>query len=326
YGFNDWYYAYGKNSPAGLLADAQLLSELAAGLPNRPYCVIDDGWQTKTKCALGQWSETRAPFDCMADLAAKMKAQNVRPGIWMRPLIDEIKAWPAEWHLAHRHGTLDPTRQEVLDVVAADIRRLTEWGYELIKHDFSTYDLLGDWGPKMAQTVTPDGWSFASRTHTTAEVINRLYKTIRDAAGKAVVIGCNTVSHLTAGAFELNRIGDDTSGNEWHRNPQMGVNTLAFRGIQHDTFYGADADCAPITNRIEWAKLEKWLDLLSRSGTPLFVSVDRAALTPQIRGALRNALVRAAVPLPLAEPLDWLETPTPARWKIGAEIQTYDWS
>ena len=326
YGFNDWYYAYGKNSPAGLLADASLLAELTAGLPNRPYCVIDDGWQTKSPTALGQWSETRPPFSSMAELAAQMKALDVRPGLWMRPLLDEINAWPAEWRLSRRQDVLDPTRPEVLEVVSADIRRITEWGYELIKHDFSTYDLLGDWGPKMADSVTPDGWAFSERTHTTAEVIDRLYATIQEAAGRAVVIGCNTVSHLTAGRFALNRIGDDTSGIDWSRNPKMGVNTLAFRGVHQDAFYGADADCAPITTGIAWEKLERWLDLLSRSGTPLFVSVDRAAVTPAVRTALRDALSRASGPLPLAEPLDWLKTATPERWKFGQETLTYDWS
>src|SRR4051812_1067260 len=211
----------------------------------------------------------------MQELAASMQRCGVRPGIWMRPLIDEIAAWPAAWRLSRNAKLLDPTLPDVKHLVQTDIRRLRDWGYELIKHDFSTYDILGRWGKDMpAGAITADGWSFASRTHTSAEVIGELYRTIREAAGDAVIIGCNTVSHLSAGLFELNRIGDDTSGQDWHRNPQMGVNALAFRGPHQGAFYGADADCCPITTRLDWSKARQWLDLVARSGTPLFVSVE----------------------------------------------------
>ena len=57
---------------------------------------------------------------------------------------------------------------------------------------------------------------------TNAEVILYLYRSIRDAATDMYVIGCNTVSHLAAGVFELNRIGDDTSGKEWDRTKENG--------------------------------------------------------------------------------------------------------
>ena len=45
YGFNDWYYRYGKNSADTVRADAGLLAELAPDGANRPFCVIDAGWQ-----------------------------------------------------------------------------------------------------------------------------------------------------------------------------------------------------------------------------------------------------------------------------------------
>lgn len=217
YGSNDWYYAYGHNHPENLIADAASLSEFTEGIENRPYCVIDDGWQTKSPAKEGQWSQTRAPFGSMSELAAAMAAKNVRPGIWMRPLIDQINTWPAEWHLQRDTKYLDPSRSETLGVIHADIARLREWGYKLIKHDFSTFDILGRWGSDMMKKhdLTNDGWSFATRDRTTAEIIAAMYATIREAArDDVVVIGCNTVSHLSAGVFELNRIGDDTSGRE----------------------------------------------------------------------------------------------------------------
>ena len=77
-----------------------------------------------------------------------------------------------------------------------------------------------------------------------------LYRTIRtQLPGTPWCIGCNTIGHLAAGLVEAQRIGDDTSGREWSRTRKMGVNTLAFRMPQHNTFFAADPDCVPVTTR-----------------------------------------------------------------------------
>ena len=73
-----------------------------------------------------------------------------------------------------------------------------------------------------------------------AEIILNLYQNIREAAGNMYLIGCNTISHLAAGVFELNRIGDDTSGNEWSRTLKMGVNISGkFIGYQLVVYFFA---------------------------------------------------------------------------------------
>ena len=113
---------------------------------------------------------------------------------------------------------------------------------------------------------------FADKTRTTAQIVKDFYRTIRNAAGDDVmIIGCNTISHLSAGMFEIQRTGDDTSGHEWKRTREYGINTLAFRMAQQDTFYQADADCVGITGKVAWEKNRQWLDVLAKSGTPLFV-------------------------------------------------------
>jgi alpha-galactosidase len=213
-------------------------------------------------------------------------------------------------------------RQKVVD----DVARIRQWGFDLIKHDYTTYDVFGRWGFQMGAAMTRDGWTFAAGpTHTTAEVINDLYAAIRTGAGDGLVIGCNTVSHLSAGVFEICRIGDDTSGTEWSRTRKMGVNTLAFRGAQHSAFYVADADCVGVTNAVPWAMNRQWLDLLSRSGTMLFVSLAPDALGTEQRRDLTAALARAASPQPLAEPLDWQHAVYPTRWRVMGRDVSYDW-
>jgi alpha-galactosidase len=261
----------------------------------------------------------------MSSLAANVRRAGARPGIWIRPLQAPADA-PDAWRLSRDHSMLDPTMPEVQAKVGADIARLRQWGFELIKHDYTTFDIFGRWGYQMGAAMTRDGWSFAAGpARTTAEVIDALYRTIREAAGDALIIGCNTVSHLSAGRFEICRIGDDTSGTEWARTRKMGVNTLAFRGVQHGAFYVADADCVGVTNAVPWSFNRQWLDLVARSGTMLFVSLAPDAIGSDQRRDLAAALTLAAGSQPLGEPLDWMRSVYPARWKLRGDERRYDW-
>ena len=297
-------------------------------MPNRPFAVIDDGWQPErgqAKSGVGTWDRGNEKFPDMPGLAAEIRKRGARPGIWIRPLLATADA-AATHRLARDRNILDPTVPEVRQKIADDIARVRGWGYQLIKHDYSTFDIFGRWGSTMGDTLTRDGWTFAGGpTRTTAEVIADLYQAIRTAAGDALVIGCNTVSHLSAGVFEICRVGDDTSGREWARTRKMGVNTLAFRGAQHGAFYVADPDCVGVTSAIPWAMNRQWLDLLARSGTMLFVSIAPDALGDDQRRDLRAALALAARPQPLGEPLDWQQSSWPRRWKLMGSDVTYDW-
>jgi alpha-galactosidase len=100
---------------------------------------------------------------------------------------------------------------------------------------------------------------------------------------------------------------------------------VAFRGVQHGSFFATGADCVGITGAIPWQLNKQWLDLLSRSGTPLFVSAAPDALDVEHRKALRKAFAPAAMERPVAEPLDWLETTTPEQWRCDGQTMTYDW-
>lgn len=328
YGSNDWYWAYGKNSAATVATDAHHIVELSPNGANRPFAVIDDGWQPgrgAERAGVGTWDRGNDKFPDMPALAGDIRRAGARPGIWIRPLQPAADT-PDSWRSARDRNFLDPSVPGVLAKVSADIARLTQWGYELIKHDYSTYDIFGRWGYQMGAAMTRDGWTFAGgATRTTAEVIDDLYRTIRTAARDALIIGCNTVSHLSAGHFEICRVGDDTSGTEWARTRKMGVNTLAFRGAQHGAFYTADADCVGVTNAVPWDLNRQWLDLLARSGTMLFTSLAPDALGADQRRDLRAAFALAAAPQPLAEPLDWQQTVYPSRWRLMGREQTYNW-
>jgi alpha-galactosidase len=328
YGSNDWYWAYGRNNSATVMADAHHIAELSPTGANRPFAVIDDGWQPvrgPDKIGVGLWDKGNEKFPDMPGLAGSIKLAGAKPGIWIRPL-QATADTPDTWRSPRDKQFLDPTVPEARQKITADIARLASWGYELIKHDYTTFDIFGRWGFQMGAALTRDGWTFAEGPgRTTAEVINELYATIRQAAGESLIIGCNTVSHLSAGHFEICRVGDDTSGTEWARTRKMGVNTLAFRGVQHGALYVADADCVGVTNAVPWALNRQWLDLLARSGTMLFVSLAPDALGVEQKRDLKEALALAAAAHPLGEPLDWQQTVYPTRWKLMGQERTYDW-
>jgi len=331
YGGNNWYYAYGVSSREEILADAAFISRLSDNQENRPYMVIDDGWQKHHKeqggCCGGPWTGNEDYGDT-ATLASEMAALGVKPGIWIRPLYmaEEPKA---EW-ITGKNGSnwqIDPSNPEVIDHVRSVVRDLRTQGYKLIKHDFSTYDIFNHWGFEVTGKRMGGGCKMMDATRTNAEIIRDLYRAIAEEAGDdCVIIGCNTVSHIAAGLFEIQRTGDDTSGRNWERTRYMGPNTLAMRMPQHRIFYDCDADCAPITPDVPWELAEKWLDVLSRSGTPLFVSVRPGSVSPAQEQAIREAFSRAAVNVTPAEPLDWQDTTQPGIWKCADGIHEYSFN
>ena len=83
---------------------------------------------------------------------------------------------------------------------------------------------------------------------------------------------------------------------------------------QHNAFYAHDADCVGITKSISWDKNREWLDVLSKSGTPLFVSIAEDAYTDKVREDITEAFKKAAENEIISRPLDWLETKTPEKW------------
>ena len=324
YGGNNWYYAYGKSSYEQIISDAKLQVELSQGIENKPFQVIDDCWQINS-CA-GPWIANEK-FGDMKKLADEIKAIGARPGIWVRLLRNKDESVTEEMKIRKpgKERYLDPTREDVQEFIRNDLARIREWGYELVKHDFSTFDLFGGWGKELSSGITVfDDWHFYDRTKTNAEITVDFYKLIRDAAEDMIIIGCNTISHLSAGFVHLSRTGDDTSGVEWERTKKMGVNTLAFRLAQNEAFYMCDADCVGILDdNIPWEKNRQWLHLLSYSNTPLFVSCTDK-INDEQKKDLKEAYRVFNAPHTI-RPLDIFDTTTPSEWEIDGKIIRYNW-
>jgi alpha-galactosidase len=338
YGINDWYFAYGNNSPKLIKEQTALMAELVTDTNNRPFSVIDAGWAAYSPllpndcCWQEDFSKPNEKFKDMHLMAEDIVKLGMRPGLWMRPLCarhdDSINllAPKIKGRDDPKNPVLDPTIPENIERIKNNITLYHKWGFEMVKHDFSTYDITGRWGFDMYDSISQPGWSFYDKGKTNAEIINHLYHSIREAAGNIYVIGCNTMSHLSAGLFELNRIGDDTSGKEWDRTRKMGVNTLGFRMPQHNTFYAVDGDCVGLTNQVPWSKNKQWMQLLAESSAPLFISAQPDALGAEQKAFIKECFAKAAKPQPIAEPLDWLTNPLPAKWKLNNRVVDFDWS
>lgn len=338
YGINDWYFAYGNNSAQLILEHTSLLAALATDTNNKPFSVIDAGWAIKSPvlqddCCWGDdFAHSNNKFGDMSKLAQQIKDLGMRPGLWTRPLCarhDDLKniLLPSiTGRNDPKNPILDPTIDENIDRVKNYLHTYNAWGYEMVKHDFTTFDILGRWGFQMTDDITEPNWSFNDKTKTNAEIMLHLYHAIREAAGNTYLIGCNTMSHLSAGVFELNRIGDDTSGNEWERTRKMGVNTLGFRMVQHKTFYEADGDCVGLTNKVAWSKNKQWMQLLAESSAPLFISAQPDALGTEQKQMIKQSFAAAAKKQTIAEPLNWLTNPLPSQWKLNGNVVNFDWS
>jgi alpha-galactosidase len=325
YGSNDWYYAYGNSSQEAILRDADLVASLRPSAGPKPFTVIDEGWENKAK------------FPDIAALAATIKSKGVRPGIWERPLRAPQGTDPGLLMTTARFGerssraaelAYDPTVPDALHLVTGKVRAIRSWGYELLKHDFTTYDLLGQWGFEMGARPTLPGWSFHDRSKTNAEIILELYQAIRAVAGnEMLVLSCNVVGHLGAGIFDIQRTGDDTSGKIWERTRRMGINTLAFRLPQHGSFFAIDADCVAITQAISWQQTGQWLELVAGSGTALFVSPEATAMGGEQKKALAEAFATATSPNASSEPANWFQSTTPEVWRESASKteKRYNW-
>lgn len=335
YGGNNWYYAYGKSLQREIIEDTDYIAKLSEGLSPRPYMVIDDGWQ-KNVCEGGPWNELNKNFSDMKVLADDIKSRGVKPGIWTRPLFYKADRIPENWILhkfANNNCSLDITVPEAEQYVFDNLKTIRTWGYELIKHDYSTYDIFGKFNftetdyPEQtynSEFIADKEWSFSDRTRTNAEIISSFYKLVRKACKDAVIIGCNTVSHLCAGLFEIQRTGDDTSGKSWNRTRLMGFNTLAFRMMQNNIFYTVDADCVGITKAVPWKYNRQWMNLLAKSGSPLFVSSKKGVATKKQVEEIKAAFKTNCKQTESCVPINWQNTVCPTVWSIdGKKVKTY---
>ena len=288
FGVNNWYWAYGKISHESVATETDYLLRMTEGAAHRPYMILDDGWQLNRTYGKGAYiGGPWLPNDRFGDMrrtADMIRAKGAKAGIWFRPLLTlDLPCEEAKLYDSSAGGViLDPTHPCTLEQVERDARKIRSWGYDLIKHDFTTNDIFG-LSPLTATKHTVNLMNgerkFFDSTVTTATAIKRLYEAIARGAEDAEVIGCNTVSHLTAGIHSTYRVGGDTSGRSFEWSRRNGVNSM-MRLPLNDAFYRVDPDCAAFTERVDADINLDFLEMCAITGVTTLASVTPGILTP----------------------------------------------
>lgn len=329
FGVNNWYWAYGNISHSSVMEETDNLMNMCCDCVTKPYMIIDDGWQRgryKTKERIsyngGPWDLTKAGFDSMAETADAIHRKGAKAGIWFRPLRTSVQV-PPDWEnpvLKDDRGMLlDPSHPDVLNMVYNDTAMIRNWGYELIKHDFTTYDTI------TIQNAKDGDWHFYNKGITNCTMLKNLYKTIQKAADGADVIGCNTVGHLTAGIHSVQRVSDDTSGHYFEYTRLSGCASY-IRLPQNETFFSFDPDCAAFTSQVPVKENLDFLEVAAITGSTTLASVTPGILKGDDLKRVRRIYKIASEGGINAIPTDWLAHNTPSRFETddGKKFH-YDW-
>lgn len=289
FGVNNWYWAYGNISKDIVLSEANYLKELVDGVKNKPCLVIDDGWQYNRPdmpCGVGGPWEANKLFTDMGELADKITEKGINAGLWFRPLLTTEKTGTGtvlkeEFTPGFGGYILDPSHPEVIEKVYNDAKKIRDWGYSIIKHDFTSIDATGNWNHAFSETpmVQPDR-KFFDNTKTTATILKNLYKTIQQGVGDADVIGCNVYGHLSAGIHSMQRVGGDTSGKAFEITRSQGINSM-MRLPTNNKFYLIDPDCAAFTKKVDFETNLNFLEMCALTDCTTIASVTPGILSDE---------------------------------------------
>ena len=62
------------------------------------------------------------------------------------------------------------------------------------------------------------------------------------------------------------------------------------------------------------------------SGTPLLISAQPDAVGAEQKEFIKKRFIAVAKKQPVGEPLDWMNTLTPSKWKLNGKVMNFDWS
>ncbi len=206
-GWTSWYRHFTKISADIILKNAAAVAQ--SGLPFQ-YLQIDDGWQT----AVGDWRSVKPAFpNGMADVADKIRAQGLKPGLWLAPFVaaagSKLAKEHPDWLLKDARGrtlqagwnpmwggwfyALDfyhPGVQDYLSGVFHIV--LDKWGYELLKLDFL-----------FAVCLAPP------KDKTRGQVMQEAMEFLRRHLGERTLLACGVPLGAAFGLADICRVGGD---------------------------------------------------------------------------------------------------------------------
>lgn len=334
FGVNNWYWAYGNISRESVRQETDYLLEMTDGVTQRPCMIIDDGWQC---CRTprphyyigGPFDRANSRFGDMEAVAGEICQKGARPGLWFRPLLTLGDLPPEAQLREYANGmVMDPSHPYTLERVQQDTARIRNWGFEVIKHDFSTNDALAA-DPFAVKnhmtTLCTDGKGFYDNTKTTATILKNLYKAIQAGAGDGDVIGCSTIGHLSAGIHSIQRVGTDTSGHSFEWTVRNGVHSF-MRLPMNDRFFRMDPDCAAFTAMVDAKQNLQFLELCAITGVTTLASVKPGSLTEWEMGEINRIYRLADRQIPPYGISDYSRTAIPEQFSDGENTRQFDWT
>ena len=67
------------------------------------------------------------------------------------------------------------------------------------------------------------------------------------------------------------------------------------------------------------------MNLLAKSGTPLFISAQPDATGTEQKQFIKECFAVASQNLQVAEPLDWMGNAFPKKWKLNGKVEEFNW-
>ncbi len=272
---------------------------------------IDDGYQR----TIGDWLHPGERFQSpVARLASDIHAAGLRPGIWLAPFLvapdSTVATEHPDWLARDAAGnpligminptwggglgglmlTLDTTRPEVADHLAATARALVGMGYSYLKLDFT-------FAPRLPGV-------YADPSRTPAERVRAGYDAIRRGAGDdTFLLGCGAPLLPCVGVVDGMRIGadvapawgievpqrDDQSSGPgalpgYERTLPATRNALVqtvLRSFMHRRLWLNDPDCLMLRRtgtRLAAGQIRAWSEIVARSGGMCVLSDDLSLL------------------------------------------------
>ena len=340
-GWCSWYEFFTEVKAKNVLENLETIKDMQSKLP-LDLVQLDDGYQTEG----GDWFSFTEDFpQGLKPLVEETKNSGLTPGLWMAPLIANLKAKlikeHPEYFLKNKFGgrvssgfisnkfanALDGSQPGAQDYVKKVIRTAVEdWGYPYLKLDFLYAGALKG--------------KHHDKTMTRAQILRNSFALIREAAGDdTFILGCGAPLGSSLGLFDGMRIGADVDGfwepklfgiSKFFRNdPQLpsarnAIQNILTRSFFHRRWWINDPDCLLVRADTELTldEVKSLATVIGMSGGAVLLSDDLPKV-PEERIRIAQALFPVIGKRPRV--IDWFDRQTPQYLRLDLSGPTGSW-
>ncbi len=289
-GWCSWYFYYTVPDEGEVIKNAEFVAQRFPGVE---WIQLDDGYQR----TVGDWTVNDRFNSGLKTLVDRVRQMGLRAGVWVAPFIatehSELFKRHPDWFVRGVDGrpvavgtnplwlgqyyALDLTNPSVLEMIDALFRGLKQQGFEYFKIDFLYH-------------ATVDGVRH-NMNITRAQAFRDGLRTIRNAVGDDLILGCGAPLGPCIGITNMMRIGTDIAPAwryEWGAGVyECSINTMT-RAFMHNRLWVNDPDCVLVRqndSELTEDEVRLWLSIVALSGGAVLMS-DRMPDVSEERLAL----------------------------------------